>query len=273
MYESLATTDAAQVDPVEDQRQVTGGQLRQIAPLETSLHQSLGPDGPASAIPRQDLDLVATTIEEHEPVSAGRIKIHGVAGQAHQSVEALAHVGGIPAQEHAHGRRQGQHEPRISRSSDADIPDPTRTTYPPGVEISATMLPMLDCAPSRGRIDPISTKDCGSPLVDGAGVAIASASSLWRQRRKLSMRTPWRQQNEARLSCAEAEDHSNTNCSASGRESQRLPICRSSARGVDQTLATNACDYEMWFTKGLPCGPASVISFGPHCTTSHFSCT
>ena len=78
----------------------TGG----LGQAERAGFQPFGPHGIAIAVPVEDLDAVATAIEENEEMPGKGVLSDNVLGHLSQAVEAAAHVGGHGADEDTDGR-------------------------------------------------------------------------------------------------------------------------------------------------------------------------
>src|SRR3954464_2728674 len=76
----------------------------------------LGPDGQPIAVPIQDLDAIAPSIEEDEEVSREGIELEGTGRQRGQAVKTLAHVGGFSGEIDPDGGAQSEHRRSSTKS-------------------------------------------------------------------------------------------------------------------------------------------------------------
>lgn len=111
---AFSALDRLQRDTAENHRQLRGIDLQRgliaccARLLERAGFKPFVPDRQAIAVPIQDLDRIAFTIDEQEQAALGRLASEGLANDAGQSAEALPHVGGRGAEEDrlvcGHGR-------------------------------------------------------------------------------------------------------------------------------------------------------------------------
>ena len=66
--------------------------------LKRAGFQSLVPDAKTVAIPEQDLDPIALTVQKQELMAGQRVLLERLLSQAHQAIEAVSHARGRRAQ-------------------------------------------------------------------------------------------------------------------------------------------------------------------------------
>lgn len=77
--------------------------------LEASSLESLHPDGNAVGIPVQELDAIASLVEEHEQAPLADISLEVVLDDAIEAVKALAHIDRLGVQVDGDRRAEGKH--------------------------------------------------------------------------------------------------------------------------------------------------------------------
>src|SRR5262249_27252556 len=111
---ALSPADALQIDAIQEHGQVGSADLDAAVTargreLEAALFEPLVVDDEAVGVPKEQLEAVGDLVAKDEEMAGERIAGQAVADERCQGVEALAHVGGLSAQEDTHGRRQAQH--------------------------------------------------------------------------------------------------------------------------------------------------------------------
>ncbi len=108
-----APSGRVQVDAGQEGGEFGGGHLDAIGGggrnAEGSALESLGPDGQTIAVPIQDLDAIATLVDEDEEMTGEGIERQAARCQGGQAVEALAHVGRFFGEVNADRGAQSEH--------------------------------------------------------------------------------------------------------------------------------------------------------------------
>src|SRR5271157_3716409 len=112
--EPALSPGGVQVDAAQDGGQFGGGDF-QAVPLglgeaEGAAFQAFGPEGVTVAVPVEDLEPIAATIDEDEEMSGERILTDDLLGHRGQAVEGAAHVGGLRAEVDTDGGREAEHQ-------------------------------------------------------------------------------------------------------------------------------------------------------------------
>src|SRR5262249_13832948 len=113
---ALAPPRGGQVDPVEDQGQVSGRELdprgarklrgtrSRLRVLEATDLKSLVPDDQPVTVKIEDLDPISATVKEEEEMAGQEVLAEALLDQSGKAVKAFARIGRPGAQEHADGR-------------------------------------------------------------------------------------------------------------------------------------------------------------------------
>src|SRR5512135_3313581 len=102
-----------QVDAGQERGEIGGGHLdatgRGLRDAEGPALEPLGPDGQAIAVPVQDLDAIASLVDEDEEVAGEGIDREATYDQRGEAVEALTHIGRFFGKVNTDGGAQSEH--------------------------------------------------------------------------------------------------------------------------------------------------------------------
>src|ERR1700677_1363798 len=108
-----AASGRVQVDASQEGREFGGGHLDAIGGggrnAEGPALESLGPDGQTIPVPIQDLDAIATLVDEDKEMTREGVERQAARCQGGQAVETLAHVGRLLGEVNADRGAQSEH--------------------------------------------------------------------------------------------------------------------------------------------------------------------
>lgn len=131
--------DLLRIEALEEQHQRAGVDLTAVAwtgkvGWKLATFQTLMKNDKPSAIPPEDLHMIAASVERDEHVACERGKAEGRAGDPVQSIDVLSHIDRKGRDEDADRRRKAQHDSAstTARRDDGSKPGGTSTRRPEG---------------------------------------------------------------------------------------------------------------------------------------------
>src|SRR2546430_8010877 len=157
--------------------------LPNTRPVKAMPLESLVPENEAVALPHQDLELVASRVNEREHRPLQRVLLDHVPRQNRQAVDLLPHINRRPVQIHPlDAPVRAQHPADLAAPPTASSAVATRHTRSPTPARTPAGTPCR-CAPLPASSSPAPLQTCSCACVAGLSPALHHAGAARRSRR------------------------------------------------------------------------------------------